>query len=398
MTTILKNIRLLKLGEAILYSVILMLICYFVDNSGYSILGDATVGQHIEQLRLMLGKKSDTLPDDVYLINVAYDRQLIPLKDTLEMTKGNIDITDRQRLVDLLTEMKSADYKYVILDVLFDEKWHTPADSTLYALISSMDNIVVAKTATAKIADEIPTSKLRFSDYSKLILESNFVKYEYIRMGEPTLPYQMYVDLYGNQISRHGWFYFFNGLPAYKSVVLRHPVKLWDDKRQDSSIAFGLEARYHNLGSDILDAGIDIPEVVKDKIVVIGDFCEEDMHETYLGQIAGPVIIINAYLALIHDDLSIPVWLIVFLFLFYTAISYCIICRYSLRQSIPFLNKIKSKSTLLIISFCSLSTLMTVVAGLLYIIFHIDIDIFIPSAWFTGLYFIYNLSKRINEL
>ena len=58
-----------------------MLICYFADNLKYSILSGPSVGQRIEQVREILGIANETIPDDYVFINIAYDRQLVPVLD-----------------------------------------------------------------------------------------------------------------------------------------------------------------------------------------------------------------------------------------------------------------------------------------------------------------------------
>ena len=53
---------------------VLFLLCYFVDNLPYSFVGDATLGQHFEQLKQYFQSPKEDIPEDLLLVNVAYDR------------------------------------------------------------------------------------------------------------------------------------------------------------------------------------------------------------------------------------------------------------------------------------------------------------------------------------
>lgn len=285
---------------------VVFILCYTIDNLPYSFVGDATLGQRFDQVKQFVSSKDEDIPSDLLLINVAYDRELVDVTDDFGFPKGNIDITNRSKLLELLTRLNNSHYKYIVLDVSFSNEHKTEQDSALFNLIHKMKRIVVAKSEKIETADSILLDKARYSDYSTHISESNFVKYEYIRNGEPTLPYQIYLDLGGDEIHSFAGLYFFKGRLANKSIVLRYPIKIWNKYVLNSSSKIMAEPQYYNLGSDILDTDIDTSSLTKDKIVVIGDFSENDIHDTYIGKIAGPIINLNAFYALTNDNLSIP--------------------------------------------------------------------------------------------
>lgn len=379
--TIKSNAIALKLS--LINAIAVFLLCYFIDNLPYSFIGDATIGQHFEQIKQFLNPSSDEIPSDLLLINVAYDRELVEVADEFGFPKGNIDITDRSKLCTILTQLKHSDYKFIILDVSFSKEYQTDRDSALFNLIREMDNIVISKSDNFEIADSILMGKARYSDYSTHISESNFVKYEFIRHGEPTMPYQVYQDLYGNSISSFAGFYFFNGRLANKSAVLRFPITLWNKlKIQGKSEELG-QLQYYNLGSDMLDMNVDIHEMAKDKIVVIGDFCENDIHDTYLGKIAGPIINLNAFYALVNDNLSISYIEIIYLLLLYFTISLYFLKGIDIKRYIPFAKKAHSKTVSFIFSFIGLSFVLTFIGIFCYILFGWDINILIPSIYFS---------------
>lgn len=373
-------------------AITIFLLCYFVDNSPYSFVGDATVAQHIEQLKLYFEEHKDTIPTDLLLINVAYDRQLVDINDEFGIHKGNIDITDRSKLLKLLEQLKKSQYKYIILDIFFSKDYKTPVDSALFSLIASMPNIVIPMSqennpVTPQLAD-----KASYSDYSVHIGEYNFVKYEFIRNHKSTLPYKVFSDLYGDKLHSFGPFYSFNGKLANKSVVLRHPIKLWNKYAETEDNDIELEGNYqsgeplyYDLGCEIIDANYEVSDVADNKIVVIGDFTEDDLHDTYLGKISGPVINLNAFYALQNDDLSIPYWYIAFIIILYFTISYFIIKRISLFKHILVIQRVKSKIIRYLAVSIGISALLTFIAVILYLCFNLECNILVPSIYFAVL-------------
>lgn len=373
-------------------SVILLIICYVVDNWAYSFAGGATIGQTFEQIRQSINPSEEEIPEDLLFVNVAYDRQLADVYEN-NLPKGNIDITDRSKLLKFLTQLKNSDYKYIILDVSLNDEYGTPQDSALFHLIGEMRDIVISKSESFRLADPILSGKAKYSDYSTHISENNFVKYEFIRNGEPTIPYQVYKDLYGDSITSFAGIYFFKGHLAHRSIVLRFPIRLWNNIKVDETSPDKGDFLYQNLGSDILDMGVDVAEMAKGKIVVVGDFCENDMHDTYLGRISGPAININALYALINGNISIPYFEIIFLFGLYFIFALFIFKKPDIGRILPFVRRIKSKTWKFILSFVGLSLVLSVVALVWYIIFGRDINIFIPSLYFS---FIGSIVKYLN--
>lgn len=382
---------------SLISGIALLLVCYFVDNLPYSFLSGPTIGQRVEQIKEYFKTTDDNIPEDLLFVNVAYDRQLVDVYDEFGFRKGNIDITDRQKLLQLLRKLQKSNYKYIVLDIAFPNDYKSDEDSLLFALINRMENIVVAKSERITLADVSLSAKARYSDYSTHIAETNFVKYDFIRKGEASLPYQMYIDLFGNKIQSFGPFYFFNGKLANKSVVLRHPVKLWN-KFANFESKERAESQFYDLGADLLELDMDVSKMADNKIVVIGDFTENDIHDTYLGKISGPVINVNGFYALKNDNLSLPYWYILFLIGLYTITTYCIIAKIDILKHFTLFQKIKFVTVRYIISTLGLTTLFTVVAILVYWIFSLECNVLIPSIYFSFLLGLikYRSFKRTN--
>ena len=77
---------------------VILLLCYLYDNMSISLDSDATTRQWFERARSICGMNTDSLPDDLLIVNIAYDRQLVDVTDNDGIVKGNTDITDRQKL------------------------------------------------------------------------------------------------------------------------------------------------------------------------------------------------------------------------------------------------------------------------------------------------------------
>lgn len=378
-------------------ALLLLLVCYFTDNNKYSILSGPSVGQRIEQFKAVSCVPNDPLLEEYVFVNIAYDRQLVPVHDEYGFSKGVIDITDREKLNRFLSQLNN-NHKYILMDVLLSDKYQSEHDSLLISSLLKTERISISRSSTTNLIDGCLIKKAGYTDYSTDISETNFVKYEFVKDGELTMPLMVYQSLEPqSSIYEMGPIYWSNWHFYWNSLTLRFPIKLWDSyiNKEGADFENFHEKRILNLGADILDLGVDIPSLVKDKIVVIGDFTENDIHDTYLGKMAGPVININALEALRNNELEIPWSLISFLVIFYLLISYLM-----LRNSIStdkILDKLHINKTGVkyLLSFIGYSFLFSMIGGVIYLICGIDINVLIPTIWFT---FLRGLTNKIAAL
>lgn len=377
-------------------AVALLLMCYFADNWRFSILTGPSVGQRIEQAKEVLGLAEDRILEDYVFINTSYDRELVPVFDEYGFSEGKIDITDRGKLAEFLSQLDNR-HKYVMMDVFLSNRFQSESDSLLIAEILKTDRIGIARSATASLPDKRLIPKSGYSDYATNIYETNFVKYEFINDGNETLPYKAFLsENPEGKIVSLGPFHFHNGRLSWKSLTLRFPIKLWDETKPNGEDTEGdimQEKVLLNLGTDILDMEMDIPSLVEDKIVVIGDFREDDIHDTYLGKMAGPVINVNALEALRNNDLEIPWWLMVFLLVLYSGITYFVLHPNNHNNLINKLlnhKRLQSKFFRYLFSFVGFTVFFAIISGIIYLTAGIDVNILLPSLWFT---FISNVIK-----
>ncbi len=378
-------------------ALLLLLVCYFTDNNKYSILSGPSVGQRIEQFKAASDIGNDPILDEYVFVNIAYDRQLVPVYDEYGFSKGVIDITDREKLILFLNQLNN-NHRYVLLDVLLSDKYQSEHDSLLVISLLNTKRISISRSSTTNLIDERLKDKAGYTDYSTDISETNFVKYEFIKDGETTMPLMAFQTLEPHScVYTFGPIYWANWHFYWNSLTLRFPIKLWNSyiNKDGTNLENFQEKRILNLGADILDLEVDIPSLVNDKIVVIGDFTENDIHDTYLGKIAGPIINLNAFVALQNNELEIPWALIFFLVTFYVMISYLM-----LRSPIStdrLLDKLHMNRTSIkyVLSFIGYSFIFTMVSGSIYLICGIDINVLIPTIWFT---FLRGLTNKLAAL
>lgn len=368
-------------------AMLLLFVCYFTDNDKYSILSGPSVGQRIEQFKAVSDIENEPILEEYVFVNIAYDRQLVPVDDEYGFSKGVIDITDREKLILFLNQLNN-NHRYVLLDVLLSDKYQSEHDSLLTTSLLNTERISISRSSTTDLIDERLYIKAGYTDYSTDISESNFVKYEFIKDGEATMPLMAFQTLEPHScVYSFGPVYWANWHFYWNSLTLRFPIKLWDSYIQNTNanIENLQEKRILNLGADILDMGVDISSLVKDKIVVIGDFTENDIHDTYLGKIAGPVININAFEALRNNELEIPWSLIFFLMTFYVMIAFLMLRSPISTDRILDKLHLNRTSVKYVLSFIGYSFIFTMVSGSIYLICGIDINVLIPTLWFTFL-------------
>lgn len=379
-------------------SILLLLICYFVDNTSFPLPDEIKILQGWDQLKSIRGVNRDSVPDEVMLVDVAYDKQLVDYEKENVYTKqpefvGQYVITDRQKLLDFLKIAAEADnYKYIFLDVIFEKGIRSEQDSALFHQIAGMKRIVIPIHENKALEDSILYPMSANADYTVTGVETNFAHYQYIHDGVKSVPLKMYEDICGKTIHQWGPFFYCDDFPflCRNGITLKMPIKVKKGQMNE-----GEKVRYNilNLGSDLLDMN-DIEPIAEDiagKIVVIGDFLT-DIHDTYVGLQPGSIICMNAYYALANGDHTLrgklfsTFFFYIFIAFFYFGLSLCYIDGHSLSAitNNPWMK--------VILSFVGTSGLFWIISTAAYISpAEIVYRIFIPSVFFTALDFFCNI-------
>ena len=314
-----------KILSATLLALLAMAVSYFCTNLNVALSGERDVLKYWQfVVSLFSNNSKNQVPEDVLFINVSNDRQLVDRTDDFGIPIGNAAITDRQKLCDLLALIKSEGrYKYVLLDVFFEEGYQTDYDSTLFKTIVSMDNIVIPRHVDGSLADQSLEQKAAYADYTTSLKEDNIAKYPLLdKKGTSfSMPLKMYSDLTERTVKKRGVIYMDHSALSRRVVFPRMYVQI------DAPINAEGEKTYLNMGSDVLDYRdqIDWADVLKDKIIVIGSFTEDDIHLTYAGDVPGCVINYNVFSSLMRGQHRIPLALILVYFLIFLAMSFVLL-------------------------------------------------------------------------
>lgn len=261
----------------------------------------------IKELRI----EHDVL-EDVMPVNVSYDRTVVPYETIDNEYLGEVDMTDRRKLNDFLNMLKERDaYKYIVCDINFsDPQLRSEYDEELFATIASMRDIVVAssnlKTDPEAIRDKVALSKYRIRSVG-----DGFLKYDFMTDGYPSLALKMWQDIEGGTYEEFWWGARMNGKPCFQTVIPDFRFALYDDvSAKDSTLIIqnmGKALGYYKVSPSYAQ-GYD------GKVILLGAWYNDDIHETIIGQQPGIVIVYNAFLALCNRDNHVPFWVSLLIF------------------------------------------------------------------------------------
>ena len=284
---------------SVLTSTVIIIFTYVMGNTGYPLPGETGALKRITDYKKFLGMQLGNVPDSILFINVCYDKALVPYEEN-EVPVGNTIITDREKLLQFLTKAKEANnYRYIFMDVFFEEGMETEYDSALFSTIVSMDRIVIPKHKGVKMCDSILYRKASNADYATTWQALTFSRYQYIHDDDESVALKIYQDRFGSNIEKHmgGLYYTDQGRLCQNSATLLLPIRIMGSLLDEEGQV--RERNYIYLSADLLDLDevMPISEQIDDKLIVIGDF-KNDVHSTFLGSQPGSSILFNGYIAL----------------------------------------------------------------------------------------------------
>ena len=393
-----------KIAISVAIASFMMLFSYFITNMGFPISGEKTVMIYCNKVKTLFnpaedGADDNRVNDSVTFVNVSYDLELID-KIVDGETIGNTVIVDRKKLYGLLSYLdKKRDYKYILLDVFFEKGDISPVDSALFSLINSMPRIVIPYSGERKdtLASARLYDKAGRASYFSTMLETDFVKYPYYSDGIKSLPLMMYEDknLYGNNLRSYWLWYSDNWRLARKSVIL--------------NLETSFPETIQNLG-ELINPQSPLIKVdttlTSNKYIIIGDFFERDKHNTYKGEIPGSIILFNAYLALLHGQHLLSLWIGLLLFMLFFFHAYIILSRTTLYEMLVLKVKPTSKWGMRINRVCiflvywlDFPICLTILCAITYFVEGKTYDILITSLCFQIIKYVTDyLLKKGNAL
>ncbi len=311
--------------------------------------------------------------EDFAFINTSYDLQLIDRFDEYGFPVGNQVITNRNKLAQLFQVINDgeAQPKYLFCDIHFVDS--TEVDSILHREFKKLNNIILSAhldqfgELEAPIFEEI---NFGLSDYVIGSVFDGVYKYQLVYQDSLKLtPLKAYEQL--NQFSSEssGPFVKIGSRWTLNNFIMNY--RLLQKDIED------LEAGFNpvSLGELLYLEDRDIQDFLANKIVFIGDFYENDMHETLFEITSGPLILLNAFLSIKEGDTIINVWFFLLMFIAYLYFSYMVFVEGDYMEKK--ISKLASASvTKYLIGFASYLILLTLLSILTFFLFNVHINIF----------------------
>ena len=344
------------------------------------------------------------LPNDLLLVNIGYDRALEDICDEDGMPLGNIDITDRKKLIDFLAMAQTVgDYKYILMDVRFADDVKTDVDSALWKALSSTDRLILPSHHGMNIADKSLEHIIANSDYAITILENDFVKYPIIIDAKPSMVWYAYNSQFHDSIHHIAGLTFAEGHIMRMSIIPNIDI-LANDFYDNNG-----EKKVYNLGEDLLDDSDNMKDLLSGKFIVIGDFVNQDYHSTYRGIMHGPMIHVNVLYNMLKKEhlISWPI-LLVLLILFSSSFALVMFQPRIIRKlrnpifiyifkRVPKFGHFCSNLYQILLSFVGFWTLYVIVFLLIFKTTNQIYEILIFSSFFTIISSILNINNHIEQ-
>ena len=380
---------------------------YFVTNMSFPVFDSS---ESLNWAGYLFPERYRNNDKDAMYVNVGVDKELVPVTDEFGDTIGCKDVTDRKKLLKFLELASHSKYKYIFLDVRFEKGLDSESDYALFELIKSLPRFTFSthrRDSEYEIADSSLLTKSAMSDYRGNMF-TGFSRYEYLQEGSESTALRMYRELTGKTIEKNGIVYVSDGALAYNMQFIPLPVGL-SLKYSDEG-----EVIYPYLGSQIMNmhSEEELLDMMNDKIIVIGDF-DNDIHQSYVGDIPGPMIHYYAYLALMRGAHKVRLDYLIILFVIYFLIVRNLLGYRNVLHQFIHLNKItdyiRSKIPDKVISFMRISSpftrfvislmgfgfVLSVLKILLYHIWGFSFITVIPAVVFTVISQLNNiLSKK----
>lgn len=316
------------------------------------------------------------------LINTSYDLTLIDRYDEFGFPVGNQAITDRSKLALLLDIVNNGQTKpdMMFFDILFEAS--TDEDSVLESGLQGLSSHMLSYHLDENEEPILPVISgvnIGLSDYVVGNIFEGVYKYQLVYKDSLHLsPLRIYEILNDIQVKKNGPLVNLGSYTTLNNFIINYRVlqKDIDD----------LEAGFNpiNLGELLLLPDEDIQAYLSDKIVVIGDFRENDFHETLFELTAGPLILVNVLLSLESGDTYVN-WLfftllgLTFLYLSYMSLTDKDIIEEAIQRR--FGNIALAKY---IAGFASYLGILTLLSITTFFIFNIHLNVFFLACYLYG--------------
>ena len=272
--------------------------------------------------KVILNSESKPDPEKFLFINVAYNKELIPHYGEAGEELGDEIITDRNVLANILKNVNECNQnpKMVVLDVVLESPSQNDSILEYYAQKLGNKFIVSANENEGKVIAPIIDVPYGLASYTTVqegllgVTSDAFFKYQPLKDTDTkNISVKVFENVYKTKIESGLLWNKENGDFLFKSFIIDQPIRYYD------LFLAPQEKRYPMLYANdfnVLPKEI-IQELIKNRLVYVGDFELSDMHETIYGQTPGSLILANQLIALEREEHKIPfLWLIFMVFSF----------------------------------------------------------------------------------
>ncbi|QHT68370.1 CHASE2 domain-containing protein [Rhodocytophaga rosea] len=399
-----KNVLLIT--ACLAHSLLLLAFTYIELKSPY------TTGEELTMLQLTSGlkrkvflRKEKPSPDRFLFISVSWDKKLVEKKDEYDTPVGQQPITDRSKIADFLQilNQKPDNHKFITLDIFFEDSTtgQPQDDIRLAAELARTKNLLIPYHMGDSSQPNYPIFKapLGLADYEPTV-EGLLIKFSIVNsQGHKTMPLLMYENVSGKEFKPGMIVDELGGKPVLSSFILDHRIFQEDVMAPNAPL-------YHKLYlNELLKLDPEyIHDFTKDKIIIIGDLDNRvDMHKTIYGDMLGPVILLNAFLALENGDNQITWYFLLFLLCSYMLISYVCFKQVDILEGwlfrwLPKWLAIPGYVKEMMESFASYLLYFGLLSIMSYMLFNFHLTIFLISIYMQVLeWIIKNIRRRVEQ-
>lgn len=371
------------LGISLLHSMLILFVTFWILEKNYTY-GDETFLIKWSSIfkKIILNIDSKPPLSDFLFVNTSYDNMLIDKLDDDGLSLGNQVITDREKLAKFLEIINKQPErcKYILCDIFFENE--SPNDEELNRQLIKTKNIIIPymQDESGKVTYPIFNINKGLAIYNKI--SNSFLKYTLLRDDSlKSVPLKMYEDIYKSTFNQRGIFSFMNNKLSLNNIIIDFKIRYYDILEGKSPNPYP----YINLGEVLSLPDSIILKSVKDRIVLIGDLKDRDIHNTAIGEMPGVLIMLNTFLVLKNGENNVKLPMLIILFLTYFLISIDVFASKSFSEREIIQNLTNNKIGKFFVKFLGYVMFLSVISVIIYFFNNVHINILIIAVYFKTL-------------
>ena len=320
-------------------------------------------------------------PEEVLFVDVSKSKALLADQSQFggESPYNKKVITDRGQLIELMDALLpyKEDIRFVLMDILLEDA--SPVDSLLQDRIAALGDKFLGVSHLEEGKQLIqPVISIPYGLATYKAVNELFVKYPLLLADSlKTVPLILLEKTEDKYLQKNRGIYRIDGKWNFSSIILDFRIRPSDF--QSGSSMDETNFAIYELGTilesqDFMDEK-DRADFFSNKAIIIGDFIS-DLHETPIGEIAGPLILFNAYLTLKDQGNEVPILWLFFLFFGFLLLSYRVISDRQMSQ-LKWVNRVfKSKIWRILLTTIDEALILSIITIISFFFFGLHINVF----------------------